>query len=45
MLSQMYAHVAQLGAGPVAASGGDEDGEKDDDTAYVSDKFSLLGVK
>eukprot|EP00904_Undaria_pinnatifida_P007842 jgi/Undpi1/4188/HiC_scaffold_16.g07555.m1 len=45
VLSQMYAHVAQLGAGPVAASGGDEDGEKDDDTAYVSDKFSLLGVK
>lgn len=46
VLSKMYAHVAQLGAGPVAAGGGDEDGEKDeDDTAYVSDKFLLLGIK
>lgn len=42
----MYAHVSQLGAGPVAAGGGDtEDGEKDDDTAYVSDSFALMSLK
>lgn len=45
-LTQMYAHVSQLGAGPVAAGGGDtEDGEKDDDTSYVSDSFALMSFK
>lgn len=43
-LSQLYAHVAQLGAGPVAAGGGDDDGEKEE-TAYVSDTFSLVSIK
>lgn len=46
-LSSLYAHVSQLNSGPMAAGGGgDEDGDKDDDeTAYVSDKFSVVSAK
>ncbi len=46
-LSSLYAHVSQLSSGPMAAGGGgDEDGDKDDDeTAYVSDKFSIVSAK
>ncbi|CAM9746359.1 unnamed protein product [Pylaiella littoralis] len=41
-LSSLYAHVSQLNSGPISAGGGDGDGDKEeDDTAYVSDKFSI----
>lgn len=42
-LSSLYAHVSQLNSGPITAGGGDDDGDKDDeDTAYVSDNFSIV---
>lgn len=45
-LSSLYAHVSQLSSGPIAAGGGDEDGDKDEEeTAYVSDKFSIVSAK
>lgn len=41
-LSSMYAHVSQLSSGPITAGGGGDDDDKDDeDTAYVSDNFSI----
>eukprot|EP00903_Cladosiphon_okamuranus_P021617 g19876.t1 len=40
-LNTMYAHVSQLISGPVTAGGGDDDDKEDEDTAYVSDSFSI----
>ncbi|CAM9625700.1 unnamed protein product [Scytosiphon promiscuus] len=45
-LSSLFANVSQLSSGPITVSGGDEDGDKDDDdTAYVSDSFSIVSAK
>lgn len=45
-LSALYSHVSQLSSGPITAGGGEDDGDKDDDdTAYVSDKFSIVASK
>ena len=41
-LSSMYAHVSQLSSGPITAGGGDDDDKDDEDTAYVSDNFSIV---
>ena len=38
----MYAHVSQLSSGPITAGGGDDDDKDDEDTAYVSDNFSIV---
>lgn len=45
VLTQMYVHVAQLGAGPVTVGGGDDDDGENDDTSYVSDSFALMSIK
>ncbi|CAB1109257.1 unnamed protein product [Ectocarpus sp. CCAP 1310/34] len=45
-LSSLYSHVSQLSSGPITAGGGEDDGDKDDeDTPYVSDKFSIVATK
>lgn len=44
VLSQMYAHVTQMVAGPVVPGGGDDD-DDNGDTAFVSDSFSVMSIK